>query len=69
MMPRSRVTRKYRPGLEALEPKRLLSAGPPACGFKPLVQATAPVSSQAPCQTILACGTGKGIRIITSYEV
>ena len=65
-MPRHSFTRKYRPAFEALEPKQLLSAGPPTRGPEILVQAASPVSTQADYGTINLCGTGKSIRIITS---
>jgi hypothetical protein len=66
MMPRSPVTRKYRPRLEALETRQLLSAGPPTGGLRILVQAPAPPSLRAEYQPIQTCGTGTSIRIITS---
>ena len=66
MMPRRSVARKYRPRLEALEPKQLLSAAPPTGGPQVLLQAAAPLSSQAQCGPLQPCGTGTSIRIITS---
>ena len=66
MLPRRSVTRKYRPRLEALETKQLLSAGPPTGGPQILLQAPAPLSSQAECGPLQTCGTGTSIRIITS---
>ena len=66
MMPRSPVTRKYRPRLEALEPKQLLSAGPPTRGLQPPVQAPALLSFRVEYQPIQSFGTGTSIRIITS---
>jgi hypothetical protein len=65
MMPRKSTTRKYRPRLESLEPKQLLSAGPTIDGSETLVRVSSPMSSQAEHETICPCGTGKGIRIIT----
>ena len=66
MMPRRSVTRKYRPRLEALEPKQLLSAAPPTGGPQVLRQAPAPLSAQAQSGPFQPCGTGTSIRIITS---
>jgi hypothetical protein len=66
MMPRRSTTRKYRPNLESLEPKQLLSGGPTAYGPQVLVPPTTPVSSQMERPPICPCGTGKGILIPTS---
>ena len=66
MMPRHTIERKYRPGLEALERKQLLSSGPVTYDPPPFDQAAPPVSSQAEQETVDPCGTGTGIRIITS---
>jgi hypothetical protein len=66
MMPRTPIGRKYRPRLEALEPKQLLSAGPSTRGLEIRWPAPAPPSSQAEYQTFRPCGTGTSIRIITS---
>ncbi len=65
-MPHSSSTRKYRPVLESLERKQLLSAGLPTYGPPALTQVAPPVSPQAEQQLICPCGTGKGIRIPTS---
>jgi hypothetical protein len=66
MMPRRPVTREYRPRLEALETKQLLSAGPPTDGLQIRLQAPAPLSSRAEYAVVQPCGTGTSIRIITS---
>jgi hypothetical protein len=66
MLPRRTIERKYRPGLEALERKQLLSSGPPTYSPPPFDQAAPPASSQAEQEITDACGTGTGIRIITS---
>jgi hypothetical protein len=66
MMPRRSMTRKYRPRLEALETRQLLSAGPPTRGPMAVVPATAPASPHAGLVRFHPCGTGKGIIIITS---
>ena len=66
MMPRRSTTRKYRPGLESLEPKQLQSGGLMTHGAESLVPVTRPMSPQAEQQSIDPCGTGKGIRIGTS---
>jgi hypothetical protein len=66
MIPRIDRKRKYRPGLETLERKQLLSAGLPTYGHPTLAQATVSVSSHSEQATICPCGTGKGIVIITS---
>ena len=64
-MTRRFIKRKYRPGFEALEHKQLPSAVLPTLGPQSLVQAAAPVPAQAQQETILPCGTGRGIVIIT----
>jgi hypothetical protein len=66
MLPRHTIERKYRPGLEALERKQLLSSGPRTYNPPPFDQAAPRVSSFAEHETADACGTGTGIRIITS---
>jgi hypothetical protein len=66
MMPRRSTTRKYRPSLESLETKQLLSAIPTAHGAEAIMQVTRPVAPHAELQRIEPCGTGKGIRIGTS---
>ena len=65
-MPRRSTTRKYRPNLEGLETKQLLSAGPTIQGSAAIMQVTPPVTPQAEQQLIAPCGTGKGILIPTS---
>ena len=66
MLPRRPVQRKYRPGLEALEPKQLLSAGPRIHRPEALVWADVPAPSRAELGFIHPDGTGKGTVIITS---
>jgi hypothetical protein len=66
MMPRRSITRKYRPLLEPLEPKQLLSVSPTISGSETPVRVPSPVLSQVQHATICPCGTGKGIRIGTS---
>jgi hypothetical protein len=66
MMPRPSIERKYRPRFEALERKQLLSSGARPFGLPPIAQAAPLVSSHAERQITDACGTGTGIRIITS---
>ena len=64
-MPRNSLKRKYRPCLESLECKQLLSAGLLTHAGQAIVSAPTPVSSQVQNQGILPCGTGRGIIIIT----
>ena len=66
MLPRRPVQRKYRPGLEALERKQLLSAAPPIRGPEALMRADVPAPSRAEVGFIHLNGTGKGTVIITS---
>ncbi len=66
IMSRRSEKREYRPGFEGLERKQLMSAGLPTYAAAVLVQATAPVSSQAVQMPVSLCGTGKSIRIVTS---
>jgi hypothetical protein len=66
MIPRRSTQRKYRPGLEPLESKQLLSGGPTTYGSQVLVPPTSPVSSQVEHPPFCPRGTGKGIRIPTS---
>jgi len=66
MIPRSSIKRKYRPHVEALESKQLLSAGLPTYGAAALVQATAPAPSHVELVHVSPCGTGKSIIIVTS---
>jgi hypothetical protein len=65
MTPRNSIKRKYRPSIEALECKQLLSAGLLTKGAQALVQATSPVSSHVQLPVVTPDGTGKGIFIIT----
>jgi hypothetical protein len=66
MTPRNSIKRKYRPSIEALECKQLLSAGLLTKGAQALVQAAAPAASEIQLQGVIPDGTGKGIFIITS---
>ena len=66
MTPRNSIKRKYRPSIEALECKQLLSAGLLTHGPQALVQAIAPATSQVHHHDASPDGTGKGIFIITS---
>ncbi len=66
MIPRSDSKRKYRPTLEALERKQLLSAGLPTLGSMGLAPPAVSVSTHTGHVPICPCGTGKGIRIPTS---
>jgi hypothetical protein len=66
MIPRIDRKRKYRPSLECLERKQLLSAGLPSYGSPMFVQTTVSQSSHTERPAICPCGTGKGIVIITS---
>ena len=66
MMPRNPIRRKYRPGLEALERKQLLSAGPRIHRPEALGWANVPAPSRAEIGFIHPDGTGTSIRIITS---
>jgi hypothetical protein len=66
MMPRNPIRRKYRPILESLESKQLLSAGLPTRGLEIRVQGHGPMASQVGSQPIQPCGTGTSIRIMTS---
>jgi hypothetical protein len=67
-MTRQSMKRKYRPVVESLERKELLSAAVPTHGAVVLVEATtvASASIQPAQEHIRPCGTGKGIIIITS---
>ena len=65
IMPRNSNSRKYRPCFDQFESKQLLSGGLLSQGAQTLVQAPAPVSSQAPHLVASPDGTGKGIVIIT----
>jgi hypothetical protein len=65
MTPRNSIKRKYRPSIEALECKQLLSAGLLTKGAQALVQATAPAASHVQLPVVTPDGTGKGIFIIT----
>jgi hypothetical protein len=65
MIPRRSIKRKYRPSIESLERKQLLSAGTPTLGSVAFATPTTSESSHAEFVTICPCGTGKGIRIVT----
>jgi hypothetical protein len=66
MFPRRPITRKYRPGLESLEPKQLLSGVAATHASEALTPVTRPNSPHAERHLIDSCGTGKGIRFGTS---
>ena len=63
---RNFTKRKYRPGFESLERKQLMSAGIPSCAVVPVPPVVALVPTHLQNGIIRPCGTGKGIRIITS---
>jgi hypothetical protein len=65
MIPRNSIKRNYRPCIEALECKQLLSAGMMTHGAQALVPAAAPVSSHIQQPVVTPDGTGKAIYIIT----
>jgi hypothetical protein len=65
MIPRTVRKRKYRPGLETLESKQLLSGGLTTYGSQVLVPPTPQAPSHVGNPPICPCGIGKGIRIIT----
>jgi hypothetical protein len=66
MIPRRSTQRKYRPGLEPLESKQLLSGGLSTYGPPGLVQPPASLAPQVKQPLVCPCGIGTGIRIITS---
>ncbi len=66
MITRRSVQRKYRPRIESLERKELLSAGISAGGVVAPAPGAALVAPLPRSGDIQPCGTGKGIIIITS---
>jgi hypothetical protein len=66
MIPSKSIKQRYRPCVEGLDCRKLLSAGPLTLGAQVFVQATAPSSSQVQLQGVIPDGTGKAIFIVTS---
>ena len=60
--------RRYRPGLEGLEVRRLRSAGLSFVGPEALARPIPSAASGAQFAQLRTCGTGKGIVIITQGE-
>jgi hypothetical protein len=65
IMPRNSINRKYRPCVDGLESKQLLSGGLVTQGAQAIVQPPDPVPSHAQHLVASPDGTGKGIVIIT----
>jgi hypothetical protein len=65
IMTRMSRKRKYNPGVESLERRRLLSGGLQAHAVMALVQATPVMLSSPQITGIHPCGTGTGTIIIT----
>jgi hypothetical protein len=63
---RNSTKRNYRPAVEGLELKQLLSAGFATAGVQSAPPAVAVVTHDAPHFVVSPDGTGKGIVIITS---
>ncbi len=66
MFTRNSAKRKYRPAVEALELKQLLSAGLATAVVQSAPPVVSVVTQEAPHFIVNPDGTGKGIVIITS---